>query len=69
VPPVARMSLVYVMAFSECVDTVLALKSIEETSSWMVSMEAESIQDWSRNWSLDESVMRALESLVRSMGR
>lgn len=47
----------------------LALKSTASTSSVRVSMEAESYHSRGRHWILVGSVIRALESLVRSIIR
>ncbi len=69
VPPVERMSFVYLCEEPEAVETVLALKSTPETSSEMVSIEDVLYQSFGRRTIFDSSAMSALESLVRSMGR
>jgi hypothetical protein len=68
-PPVARMSLVYGYVFPDVVETNRFSKSTPDTSSFMVLTEMESNHSWERNCSFDASEMRALESLVRSIGR
>lgn len=53
----------------DSVETVLPVKSTSTTTSWIVLTDALSNQASSRNCSLEESAIRALESLVRSIGR
>ena len=69
VPPVARTSLVYWWEEPEAVETVLDLKSMLVTSSWRVSIEEVLNHSCDRHSSFDLSAIRALDSLVRSIGR
>ena len=50
-------------------ETVLDLKSMLVTSSWRVSIEDVLNHSCDRHSNFDLSAMRALDSLVRSIGR
>jgi len=69
VPPDARMSLVYLYAEPDFVETDLLLKSTDVAVSLTKSMSASLYHCSSLSHTLEGSVMSALESFVRSMGR
>jgi hypothetical protein len=66
---VARTSLVYGTLRPDLVEMDFCSKSTAVTSSVMVSMAASAYHSRGRHWILAGSVIRALDSLVRSMIR